>query len=95
MGGRLQAPARRAEEGWQLLRCSKMPRLLTAVGVERPRGPWVECVVEWPGGGTAGGETALLVLGVPLAVFFVGKDHLGIAYFADDQDARAVDGLVV
>ena len=35
------------------------------------------------------------VLGVALAVFVVGEDHLGVAYFADDQDAGAVDGLVV
>jgi hypothetical protein len=33
--------------------------------------------------------------GRALAVFVVGEDHLGVAYFADDQDAGAVDGLVV
>ncbi len=46
-------------------------------------------------GAPRGGAVALLVLGVPLAVFVVGEDDLGVAYFADDQDACAVDGFVV
>ena len=57
------------------------------MGAQRGARAWVERV-----GSTARGAVALFVLGVALAVFVVGEDHLGVAYFTDDQDAGRAHG---